>query len=202
MLGVTLANLNAVSYASLCVRDIIDSGCCRSSVGNLPEAVCTINFSADDSSREVGKNLLEFVVVVIHGSLGFELATSEGCTATLLPGTPCTNHLHLLLHLDSKHLAWEILDELEVARNIQEHPARLTLVWEPLDLDGRVWHTVLVAVRACEVEILAISLAAVGKPPVDVVLVEVEDVVVDCHTLREMSLDIGNELLNRIQHVG
>ena len=118
-----------------------------------------------------------------------------------LPGAPGTNHLHLLLHLDSKHLAWEILDELEVARNIQEHPARLTLVWEPLNLNGRVWHTVLVAVRACEVEILAISLAAVGKPPVDVVFVEVENVLIECHTFSEVSLDVCDELLDRIQHV-
>ena len=73
---------------------------------------------------------------------------------------------------------------------------------EVINLNGRVWHTVLVAIRTSEVEILAIGLTAVGKPPVDVVLVEVEHVLVECHTFSEVSLDVCDEFLDRIQHIG
>ena len=90
---------------------------------------------------------------------------------------------------------------MNIARNVHKHPARLTLVWEPLNLDSRVWDTVLVAVRTGEVLILAVSLAAVSKPPVNMVLVEIENMVIDGHALREVSLNVGNELLNRIQHI-
>ena len=201
MFSIILTYLDAVSYASLRIRDILDSGCCSSSICNLPEAVCTVNFCADDSCREVGKDLLEFVIVGIHGSLIVELATGKGCATTFFPCTPGTNHLHLLLHLHSEHFAREVLYELNIARNIHKHPARLALVWEPLNLNGRVWDAVLVAVRTGKVLILTISLAAVCKPPVNMILVEIENMVIDGHALREVSLNVGNELLNRIQHI-